>query len=205
MPRISPQAQEETRLRLLGAAARELARHGLERASLDAIVEAAGVAKGTLYNYFESKEQLFFEVIAEGARRAAARYETVADRGSTRERLRALAEADVSVLREEEDFIKVVVREAMSFRPETYEAILEHLGPYLTRVEAVIADGVQAKEVRDDLPTVQLALMFVGSLSMLYVQHWGSGKVWPTLDEVPDLVVATFLDGAAPRWKGKVG
>ena len=199
MARIDSKTKSETRLRLLEAAAAHFATHGLDRANLDELTRAAGVAKGTLYNYFPSKEELFFAVIAEGARRAAERYATVEDRGSARERLRALAEADVSVLREEEAFIKVVVREAMSFREETYPKILEHLGPYVARVESVIAEGARDGELRQDVPSVQLALMFVGTLTMLYVQHWGSDGAWPALDDVPDLAVTAFVEGAGKR------
>jgi AcrR family transcriptional regulator len=197
MPRISQSARAETRRRLLEAGATHFARDGLERASVDAIAIDAGYAKGTFYNYFDSKEELFGEVIAEGARRAAERYAEVTDRGDARERLRALAAADVSVLREEEDFTKVVVREAMSFRSETYPLIVEHLAPYLEKVAQVIASGVARGEIREDRPVAELALLFVGTLTLLYVQHWGSGGQWPALDDVPELVVSAFFDGAA--------
>jgi AcrR family transcriptional regulator len=199
MPRVSQDAKAEARRRLLEAGAEHFARDGLERASVDAIALAAGYAKGTFYNYYDSKERLFGEVIAEGARRAVARYAEVEDSGNTRERLTALAAADVTVLREEEAFIKVVVREAMSFRAKTYPVIVEHLAPYLSKVEAVLSDGIATGEIRSDRPSMQLALMFVGTLTLLYVQHWGSGGAWPSLDDVPGLAVSAFLEGAAVR------
>jgi len=199
MPRITAEAKTQARRRLLEAGAEHFARDGLERASVDAIAVGAGYAKGTFYNYFDSKGALFGEVIAEGARRAVARYAEVEEHGSVRERLTALAAADVTVLREEEAFIKVVVREAMSFRAETYPVVVQHLAPYLSKVESVLSDGIAAGEIRSDRPSVQLALMFVGTLTLLYVQHWGSGGAWPSLDDVPDLAVGAFLDGAAVR------
>ena len=52
---------------------------------------------------------------------------------------------------------------------------------------------------RIDLPPPQLALAFVGMLTLLFVQHWGSGGTWPSLDEIPQLVVALFLDGAVDK------
>jgi AcrR family transcriptional regulator len=196
MARTTANARSEARRRLLEAGAAHFACDGVERASVDAIAIAAGYAKGTFYNYFDSKEQLFGEVIAEGARRAVARYAKAVDRGTARERLLALAAADVTVLREEEAFYKVVVREAMSFRPQTYPMIVEHLAPYLQKVAVVLSDGVAAGEVRGDRPVAMLALMFVGMLALLYIQHWGSGGVWPALDDVPELAVGAFFDGA---------
>ena len=54
------------RRRLLEAGAEHFARAGLERASVDAIAIAAGYAKGTFYNYFESKELIFASIVERG-------------------------------------------------------------------------------------------------------------------------------------------
>jgi AcrR family transcriptional regulator len=61
--RKSVEAKQETRSRLLEAAAREFGRAGFERANVDAISLDAGYAKGTIYNYFSSKEDLFVAVV----------------------------------------------------------------------------------------------------------------------------------------------
>ncbi len=53
----------DRRLRLLDEAAREFGRHGFERASLNRILEAAGVSKGAAYYYFENKADLFAAVV----------------------------------------------------------------------------------------------------------------------------------------------
>jgi hypothetical protein len=110
--------------------------------------------------------------------------------------------ADVAVMKEEEPFIKVLVREVMSFRPATHRLILEHLQPFLAVVAGVLADGVASGEVRDDQPPSQLALLLLGTLTMLYVQHWASEGAWPTLAELPGLAVSAFLDGAGRRGVG---
>ncbi|WAS96961.1 TetR/AcrR family transcriptional regulator [Nannocystis punicea] len=54
----------EARARLLGVAMREFAERGLEGASLNAILAAAGLSKGAYYYYFEDKEDLFVTAIA---------------------------------------------------------------------------------------------------------------------------------------------
>ena len=50
---------------ILNAAVEILARDGFDRARMSDIGELAGVATGTLYNCFESKEQLHAAVVAE--------------------------------------------------------------------------------------------------------------------------------------------
>ncbi len=185
------------RERLLEAAARHFADKGLDATNIDDVATTAGYAKGTIYNYFRSKEDLFVEVLTEACRRAVERAANVPPGGSVREGLHALATADVAIVREDEGFTKVAVREAMSFRPRTYPLILEHLGPYVQAVEQVLLSGRERGEIREDLPVPDLALHFVGLLTLLYVQHWGTAGAWPDLDRIPDLAVTLFLDGAA--------
>src|SRR5580704_9817167 len=50
---------------ILEAAFTEFARNGYAATTLDQIAERAGVTKGTIYVYFESKEHLFISVVRE--------------------------------------------------------------------------------------------------------------------------------------------
>jgi AcrR family transcriptional regulator len=56
-------SREETRQKLLDAALAVFARHGFERATVDEIVRQAGFSKGAFYVHFESKEDLFWEIL----------------------------------------------------------------------------------------------------------------------------------------------
>ena len=71
MPRVSPQVKSANRKQLMEAAAVEFARQGLEAANINRISVAAGLGKGTVYNYFSSKAELFLAVVAESCTRAA--------------------------------------------------------------------------------------------------------------------------------------
>ncbi|HVP05321.1 MAG TPA: TetR/AcrR family transcriptional regulator [Dehalococcoidia bacterium] len=55
----------ETRQRLLESALAVFARNGYERATVDEIVREAGFSKGAFYVHFESKEDLFWEMLQE--------------------------------------------------------------------------------------------------------------------------------------------
>ena len=56
------QILDQTRLRLLEAAAEEFARVGYSDANINTISTSAGFAKGTVYNYFSSKRALLLAV-----------------------------------------------------------------------------------------------------------------------------------------------
>lgn len=54
---------DETREEILREAGEEFAEKGYESASLNEIIERAGISKGSLYYYFEDKEDLFATVV----------------------------------------------------------------------------------------------------------------------------------------------
>lgn len=55
----------ETRVRLVNAAIEEFAREGFDGANINHITQTAGVATGTIYNYFHSKNDLMLAILTE--------------------------------------------------------------------------------------------------------------------------------------------
>lgn len=194
--RITSGQKQAHRTRLLEAAAAEFAAEGVDGANVNRISLAAGLAKGTIYNYFPSKRELFLAVVAEASAQTATGAGTVPGDAPVAERLRAILESDVAWVREHEDFARVLVREALAGDPRFQPEILEAAAPFVERVAEIVAAGVERGEVRDDLAVDRLALMFSGLCELAVTLHWGAGGGWPQLDEIPDLVTSLFLDGA---------
>src|SRR3989442_9876097 len=90
-----------TRSRILSAAEGRFASYGYRRTAIAEIAREAGVAPGTLYRYFENKEEIFRAVMREGL---ASWLETarrvLAEPGTAIERLARLGEASVDYNRE---------------------------------------------------------------------------------------------------------
>lgn len=76
------------RSQILAGARRVFANKGFDAASMNDITRAAGVSKGTIYVYFQNKEELF-EALIDDERQAifADLYETLAGEGDMREML----------------------------------------------------------------------------------------------------------------------
>ncbi len=61
--------KRETRRRIVEAATRLFSERGFDAPTVDDIAAAADVAKGTIYNYFDSKDAILFEFLLEVERR----------------------------------------------------------------------------------------------------------------------------------------
>ena len=74
--RVTAEAKKRTRQKILEAAARLFTTDGYERTTTRDIARAAGIAAGTLFNYFASKDALALTLIADGLTRGAAAFES---------------------------------------------------------------------------------------------------------------------------------
>jgi AcrR family transcriptional regulator len=63
--RITQETKEKNRLKILDTAARLFLEQGFEKTTTRDISKACGMAKGTLFNYFSSKETLAMTMVAE--------------------------------------------------------------------------------------------------------------------------------------------
>ncbi|MFD2507517.1 TetR/AcrR family transcriptional regulator [Halalkalibacter alkalisediminis] len=57
----------EKQERIINAAIKEFVKSGFERASTNEIVREAGISKGSLFNYFNNKKDLYTFLIENGA------------------------------------------------------------------------------------------------------------------------------------------
>jgi AcrR family transcriptional regulator len=204
--RVTSEQKEAHRTRLLEAAAAEFAEAGVDGANVNRISLAAGLAKGTIYNYFPSKRDLFLAVVEAASAQAAAGGEEALDGDAPMaDRLRAILKSDVEWVREHEDFARVLVREALAGDPRHQAGIVAAAAPFVERVREIIAAGIERGEIRAELDVGQLALLFSGLCELAASLHWGAGGGWPRLDEIPELVTGLFLDGVGAPPKGRAG
>ncbi len=143
-----------TRERLLAAAQQLIEEGGYGAASVVAIADRAGVAAGTLYRHFASKEELFVEVF-----RAVCSREERAMRTASAESEDGAAERLVTVLR-------TFARRALSNPRLAWALIAEPVDPrvdserlaYRARYAALIAEGLQAGIEAGELPAQDVGL-----------------------------------------------
>ena len=107
-------AQSAKKEEIINAAQKLFARFGLKKTSVDEIAKSAQVAKGTIYNYFETKEEIFDEVIRrEGSRMIALINQAIEKEKSPEKKIRAFILVKIKRIREMVNFYQVT-REVMN-------------------------------------------------------------------------------------------
>jgi AcrR family transcriptional regulator len=201
MPRVSAETKQATRARLLAAAAEEFGRVGLARANVDAISLAAGYAKGTIYNYFPSKEELFLAVVGEAVAQATAAGSAPSEAPAW-ERLATTLAGFCAWAGEHDPFARVLVRECLMGTPGLYPRVMGAEAPLIGELAAILRQGSARGELRDDVPAEPLALAIAGLTDLALVEHWASDDSTPSLEAIPELVLTLLLgprSAAGPR------
>lgn len=106
---------EMRRAAILKAARCVFARQGYADTVVDDIASQAGIAKGTLYLYFRSKEEVFYAALIEDAREMQAlTRERMDSAESWQEKLRAYVSVRMEYLETREDYLRIYLGEIRS-------------------------------------------------------------------------------------------
>ncbi len=154
----------ETRERLFEAALAEFREAGFARAQIDRIVERAGVARGTFYFHFPTKEHVLLELQKRAERDLTRRMaESVQGARSLREYLRGTVDA---ILVEDTTFEPELQRELLAMyvrHPEpAYLAAADD--PLLQEMVDAFQEAAERGEIRSDLSPEELVGTFMRAL-----------------------------------------
>ena len=193
MPRITAASREANRRALLDAGAEAIAELGLAGARIDDISLAAGLAKGTVYNHFESKDALFAAVLREACAAAEDSADRVPGEGPAEARLAAFVAANLEWARARPALARVFARELLGGDEQTRALVLDAAAHCVDVVAAILEDGARAGELRSDLAFDGLAVTFICHANLLLGQSWSTG--WPPPQELPELTASLFVSG----------
>ena len=186
---------ERTRRALLLAAEDVFADLGYHEASIVKITEAAGVAQGTFYRYFESKQQVFDELVADLNRRVRAAMAEGSAKGTTRAESERLGFAAFFRFTADHPALYRIIRQAEFVSPAALHLHYERIADgYVTGLRGAMAAG----EITEADPAVLAwALMGVGELIGMRWILWGDTDAVP--DDVFEQMMAFISRGLGAR------
>ncbi|NUR88802.1 MAG: TetR/AcrR family transcriptional regulator [Nonomuraea sp.] len=169
---------EPVRQRLLGEATRLFAERGFEGTSVQEIVLAAGVTKGAMYHYFDSKDDLLHEIYGRVLRMQMERLSAIADgTGSVAERLHAAAADVVETSAANLDDTKIFFRSMHLLAPETQKTVRAERRRYHERFRDLVAEGQREGVLSADAPAEIVVDFFFGSVHHLGTWYHADGPL----------------------------
>ena len=175
------QTEVETRgkrLLLIEAAAQVFSEQGFAKTRVEDISRCAGVGKGTVYEYFSSKEELFFAVFEWINDEIRSRVDAVVDdQTSAREVLAAIFRSSAEIIAEHREIFSMNLEFWAASRGSAVEnrfsaACRSMYQEYRDLTSEVIRRGQRDGEFRPELDADRIAVLIVSALDGLGVQCW---------------------------------
>ena len=159
----------ETRARLFDAAVAEIGRAGLAKADVSAIVAATGVARGTFYFHFPTKEHVVAELVCMEEARIVAKLDSSTAR--TKGLSATLRQLVRHVLEAETRLGQIMFREMLGLHFSSARPLDDELNEHPLAVFAIstVAEAQAAGQVRQDADAGQLGVIFMTGLFALLV------------------------------------
>jgi AcrR family transcriptional regulator len=179
------------RSELTREAARLFAEKGYHGTSIGDLAKALGVQKASLYAHIESKQDLLYETMRDGAAAFHAALDAIPEDVRPVEKIRLALRGHLRVVADQLDVATVFVREWRYLEGVRRDEILAERRRYEERFRALFREGRDLGELRTDLDDASAALLALSAANWAYT--WlAPGR---DTDELADRFFITMLDG----------
>ncbi len=180
---------------IVEAAIRVFARNGYYNSRVSDIAREAGIASGTIYLYFKTKEEILVTLfrdkmaafVAQLRREIAGEPDPVA-------KIRRLVGVHFSVLEQSPALAEVVQVELRQGHKFFRGASAHEVSAYFELIGSILEEGVAAGRFHADLPVKVATKMLFGAMDQV-ATSWVLGKRGYRLVDAADAVATIFLKG----------
>ncbi|MEW1866268.1 TetR/AcrR family transcriptional regulator [Streptomyces sp. NBC_00669] len=190
--------RQATRQKLFEAAVTLIAEQGFSATTVDEIAERAGVAKGTVYYNFASKNVLFEELLRHGVglltvslRRAAD--ETAARGGSRVDALDAMIRSGLAFIARYPSFTQLYVAELWRTNRTWQDTLMTVRQEAVAVVEKVLGEAMERGEVSGEIDVPLTASALFGMV-LVAALDWQAFQPERSLDDVHE-ALSRLLQG----------
>jgi len=169
--KLPPEKQE----RILDVAIDEFSRWGYDKSSINRMVDRLGIAKGSIFQYFGSKKNLYFHIFSHGVRlvkRSLKAVKAETDREEFFVRLAKSLQAGIHFIqrypRIYQIYLKMLFQEDFSYRADLLRTIRLFSMDYL---RPIITQGMERGELREDLDP-EVAAFFLDAVLDRFLQAY---------------------------------
>ncbi len=196
---VRQQNKINKRKAIIGAAIKLFSRNGYEQTSIEELAREAGIGKGTVYSYFQTKKEIvraFCEAELDYTRSELTAHTN--PESSLQEQLLVIFMAEFKHITENRDFGRIYLQESVFPREHHSDADLEMQNQYFEILYPIYRKAQQRGELSEDLELLHIAGHF-WALHLLILSCWYNGMI-PT-EEIPEsmkTLINQAIDGLKP-------
>ena len=137
----------KTKRKIFETSMKLFAQKGYDATSIEEITANVGVAKGTLYYHFSSKEEIFEFLIEEGVKLLKNSIEIKTEKlDNSIDKIRAIVLRQIQILVKYEDFMTIVLSEIWGNSARS-KLCQKHIFEYIQVIEKIVKDGMKNDEI----------------------------------------------------------
>ena len=184
---------------IIDAAIRVFARTGYYNSRVSDIAREAGIASGTIYLYFKTKDEILVTLFRERmAEWVAFVHREIAGVPDPLAKIRRLVALHFSVLEKNPDLAEVVQVELRQGHKFFRGASAHGVSSYFALIGGVLEEGIASGQIRRDLPVKLATKMLFGAMDQV-ATSWVLGKRRYRLSDAAEAVATIFLQGVSPH------
>ncbi|MGH2751881.1 MAG: TetR/AcrR family transcriptional regulator [Actinomycetota bacterium] len=181
MAQIATTTLSPRRAELVTAAARLFSQRGYHGTSMKHLADALGMLKGSLYAHIGSKQELLYDVVAEGAERFLERGRAAATLdGTSSERLEAFLVGHIETAIEHLDAATVFLNEWRYLSDDLRADVQVKRDTYEGMVRTIVTEGISTGEFRSDTDVAMTARLVLSAGNWVYAWYRPDGSLTST-------------------------
>ena len=195
-PKNTLDRRTERRLAIISTAARLFGRQGYANCEMESVAIEHGVAKGTLYIYFKSKQELFCACVDQGMRALQEAVQSAAELQSTPfDRISAAIRAYLVFFEQHPEQVELLIQERAFFHDRQTPTYFTYRDQSRERWRAVWSSLADDGQIRSELKVDQI-LDFLGNLvyGTMFTNHF----LGRSAEEQYSVIIDIFYHGILP-------
>jgi AcrR family transcriptional regulator len=195
---------ERRRAEILHHAIRHFARSGYAKADLDAVAADVGCAKGTLYRYFQNKQDLFQSAV-DHVMRGLLEATSTPEREDPIDQLEDGVRAYLAYFEAHPEYVELLMLERAEFRDRPKPSYFEHRAANAERWIGRLQELIDKGRIRQMRPEAALAV--IGNLlyGTIFTNYFAvrSERFELTAGDLIDVLLHGLLDADAAQRRGR--
>ena len=142
----------KTKRKIFETSMKLFAEKGYDATSIEEITATVGVAKGTLYYHFSSKEEIFNFLVEEGIKLLQNSIDIKTAKFSNYiDKIKAIVLVQIKIVVKYEDLITILLSQFWGHEAR-HQKCQKHILEYINKIEGIVEEGINRGEIKQGNP-----------------------------------------------------